>query len=62
LREVERVDATGTFKFVRKDLAREAWHGEGVSDPIWIRRPGQTRYEPLTAELAAELEAGRMGF
>jgi citronellyl-CoA synthetase len=62
LRRVERVDATGTFKFVRKDLARQAWHHDEVADPMWIRRPGQTRYEPFTPELAAKLEAGELGF
>lgn len=62
LRQVERVDATGTFKFVKTDLARQGWNVEDVTDPIWIRRPGQSAYEALTPELAAELEAGRLGF
>ena len=62
LRQVERVDATGTFKFVKKDLAREGHDQAKVSDPIWIRLPGKTNYQPLTPSTAKALNNAELGY
>jgi len=61
LRRVARLDATGTFKFVKKELQRQALSSD-CADPLWLRLPGQRDYRPLTPELTRRLAAGELGF
>ncbi len=61
LRRVSEVSATGTFKFIKKDLKHEAVTPAN-EDPVWIRLPGEHDYRPLSAELAELLKQGRLGF
>jgi citronellyl-CoA synthetase len=56
------LDVTGTFKMVKGDLRKEAYDLSQVSDPIFVMKPKGTVYEPLDAEFAAEIAAGRGGY
>jgi len=62
LRQVESLDATGTFKFVKADLKREGFDRAQVEDPLWIRLPGHDTYTPLTDEHEQNLKNADLGY
>ena len=62
LRQVDQINATGTFKFVKQDLARQAWDPDKATDPLWLRPPGKNTYQPLTPEHAQALKCAQAGY
>ena len=62
LRQVDQINATGTFKFVKQDLARQAWDPEVIQDPLWLRPPDKNTYQPLTPEHAQALKRAQAGY
>ena len=61
LRQVQSVDATGTFKFIKADLKRAGFDPDQIKDPLWIRLPGQDTYTPLTPDHYRRLLDGELG-
>lgn len=61
LRQVDQINATGTFKFVKQDLTKQAWDPDKVKDPLWLRPPGKTTYQPLTKEFTHALKSAQSG-
>ncbi len=61
LRQVESVDATGTFKFIKADLKRAGFDPDRITDPLWIRLPGQDGYTSLIPGLHRRLVDGELG-
>ncbi len=62
LRQVEHLDATGTFKFVKRDLVNEAFDANKVSDPLWIRLPNTQHYQSLNPDLQEQLTQSKLGY
>jgi citronellyl-CoA synthetase len=62
LRIQRELDTTGTFKMVKGDLRKEGYDLEQVDDPLFVMKPGASRYQPLDADFAAKIRAGEAGF
>lgn len=62
LRRVEQVDATQTFKFIRRDLVDEGFDIVRIDSPVWIRLAERPGYQRLTEERLQQLRQGELGF
>ena len=60
LRVREQQEITGTFKYRKVELKNEAYHLDQVSEPVFVLQGKDAIYEPLTAEVAADIDAGRI--
>lgn len=56
------IDVTGTFKMVKGDLREQAYDIEQFEDAVYVMTPGSTEYQPLDADLLAQIRAGNAGF
>ncbi|MFI5306653.1 MAG: long-chain-acyl-CoA synthetase [Polyangiales bacterium] len=56
----DKIEITSTFKLKKNDLRNEGFDPQSVSDPLYMRHPQRDAYVPLTTELFAELQAGRL--
>jgi citronellyl-CoA synthetase len=56
------IDVTGTFKMVKGDLRREGFDLEAVGEPVYVMKPGSSRYEPLDPVFADVIARGEGGF
>ncbi|MBL4866300.1 MAG: long-chain-acyl-CoA synthetase [Pseudomonadales bacterium] len=52
------VDTTGTFKYKKADLKKEAYNVGACDEPILVNLPKTDTYVPLTAELQTEIDTG----
>ena len=55
-------DTTGTFKLVKGQLKREAFHLDQINQPIYIKKPNSNEYELLDQAFYAQILAGKSGF
>lgn len=62
LRLLREVETTGTFKYKKTDLKRDAYDPARVSDKLFVRLPGSAGYQPLDAELYQALQEQRYRF
>jgi citronellyl-CoA synthetase len=62
LRVQPELDTTGTFKMVKVELRKQAYHLDQVSDLIYVLKPRTDAYELLDEEYAAILRAGKAGY
>jgi citronellyl-CoA synthetase len=62
LRVQGELDTTGTFKMVKGELRKQAYHLDQVSDPLYVLKPRSTTYETLDEEFLAILRAGEAGY
>ncbi len=60
LRLKDRIDATGTFKHNKTELAREGFDLAAIHDPIYFDDPAQQAYVPLDAALYERIGAGKV--
>ena len=60
LRVREQQEVTGTFKYRKVELKNEAYHLDQVSEPVFVLQGKDAIYEPLTAAVAADIDAGRI--
>lgn len=60
LRVREQQEVTGTFKYRKVELKEEAYHLDKVSEPIMVLQGKDNHYEPLTPELEAAIDSGRI--
>jgi len=56
----DRIEITSTFKLKKNELRDEGFDPGAVRDPLYLRHPQRDAYVPLTPELFAELQAGRL--
>jgi len=56
------MEVTGTFKLMKGDLRREAYDLALLKDPVYVMKPGQTRYEPLDNDFLEKIRAGTAGY
>ncbi|MFP6836190.1 MAG: long-chain-acyl-CoA synthetase, partial [Pseudomonadales bacterium] len=56
------IDVTGTFKMVKGDLRKQGYSLDEVEDPMYVLKPGEKVYAPLTTEFAALISSGDAGF
>jgi len=56
------IDVTGTFKMVKGDLREQGYDIDAFDDPVYVLAPGSDAYQPLDAELLAQIRAGTAGF
>ncbi len=62
LRVLSDMDVTGTFKMMKGALRNAAYDPDRVSDPLYVMKPGSSRYEPLDREFAETISRGNAGF
>jgi citronellyl-CoA synthetase len=62
LRIQSEVDTTGTFKMVKGELRKQGYDLDQVDDPVYVLKPGATRYEPLDDAFLAKIKAGEAGY
>ncbi len=62
LRIQAELDTTGTFKLVKGELRSQAYDLAQVNDPLYVMKPGSSRYELLDAAFAAKIRAGAAGY
>ncbi len=60
LRIVEHFEATETFKQKKGGLAEEGFDPATIADPLYVAVGG--RYQPLTPEIHADIQSGRLRF
>lgn len=58
LRLRESMDTTGTFKYKKADLKKEAFNPDEISDPIYVWLPGTHEYVELTHDIYHAIENG----
>jgi citronellyl-CoA synthetase len=56
------IDVTGTFKMVKGDLRKEGFDLEAVGEPVYVMKPGSSRYELLDPVFADAIARGEGGF
>jgi citronellyl-CoA synthetase len=49
------VETTGTFKYKKADLKQAGYDTRQVDDPLFVRLPSSTSFEPLDDELHAAI-------
>merc|ERR1719334_2642144 len=62
LRFVQEIDLTATFKLKKRDLQREGFNPEVVSDDLFILDSKNKTYTPLTKEVFNNIANGNMRF
>ena len=63
VRIIEKLETTGTFKLKKNDLREEAYHLDKVKgNEIFVKKPGQTSYEPLDRDYYQVIMSGEAGF
>jgi citronellyl-CoA synthetase len=62
VRVQQEIGVTGTFKMVKGDLREQGYDLSKVSDPIYVMKPKEDRYQPLDKDFAATLAEGRGGY
>ncbi|KZX59080.1 long-chain-acyl-CoA synthetase [Halioglobus sp. HI00S01] len=63
LRVQRNIATTGTFKLLKTDLRRQAYHLNQVDqDEVYVRRPRSDRYERLEPTFYQEITSGQAGY
>jgi len=62
LRIEPEIDVTGTFKMVKGKLREEGYDPARVTDPLYVMKPGSSRYETLDAGFATLIAQGAAGY
>ena len=55
-------NTTGTFKLVKGQLKKEAFHLDQIDQPVYIKKPNSKEYELLDQAFYAQILAGKSGF
>ena len=55
-------NTTGTFKLVKGQLKKEAFHLDQIDQPVYIKKPNSNEYELLDQAFYAQILAGKSGF
>ena len=60
LRIREQEEITGTFKYRKVELKEEGYHLAKVSEPLYVLAGKDSCYQALSADIEAEIDAGRI--
>lgn len=60
LRVREQQEVTGTFKYRKVELKKEAYHLDQVTEPVLVLQGKSSHYEPLTAGVETDINQGRI--
>ena len=58
LRLLTQVETTGTFKYKKTDLKRNAYDPSSVSEALYVRLPGEADYRALDRALFEAIRGG----
>ena len=58
----DRIDATNSFKQVKKQLQQEGYNPHIINDPLYFLHPEKNRYLPLTPQLYEDIINHRIRF
>ncbi|XOZ35019.1 long-chain-acyl-CoA synthetase [Halomonadaceae bacterium KBTZ08] len=62
LRLTEAIETTGTFKYRKTDLQRQAYHPGDSGDHVFALLPGSNGYQALDAPTIARIDRGEIAF
>ena len=62
LRIKTEIDVTGTFKYKKAELKKEAYDPALINEPLYVLLPGEKQYLPLTAEIKKDIDDGKFRF
>ena len=62
LRVQSDIDVTGTFKMLKGNLKKEGYDLNQVAEPLYVMKPGATRYERLDQAFTDRVRAGTAGY
>ncbi len=62
LRLLAQVETTGTFKYKKTDLKRNAYDPSAVTEALFVRLPGETAYRALDGALFEAIRGGAHRF
>jgi citronellyl-CoA synthetase len=62
LRLLGQVETTGTFKYKKTDLKRQAYDPRASADRLFVRLPGSAAFQPLDDALHQAIQAGEYRF
>ena len=60
--EIRGQEVTGTFKLIKNELRKEGYDPAAIADPLFVLKPGETRYQRLDAAFYAQMRAGTAGY
>lgn len=56
------LDLTGTYKLLKGELRSAAYHPDRVRSPVWVMKPGSSRYEVLDHDFYQRIVRGAAGY
>ncbi len=56
LRLREQQEITGTFKYIKSTLKKEAYLPNSVAEPVWVKLPTDKSYTAMTADIIQDIE------
>ncbi|WP_295716521.1 long-chain-acyl-CoA synthetase [uncultured Halovibrio sp.] len=62
LRLTEAIETTGTFKYKKTDLQKQAWHPGDEGDQVFALLPGGNGYQELDKATVAAIDRGEIAF
>lgn len=62
IRVTDAIEKTGTFKYKKTDLQKQAYHLQDNDDVIYAQLPGETGYQKLDEEKIAAIDQGKYRF
>jgi len=62
LRISSHMETTGTFKYKKTDLKKASFDLSIVDDPVWVKLPGEAKYQALNSKLEAKMIRGDIRF
>ena len=62
IRLLTEVETTGTFKYKKTDLKREAYDPAQTNDPLWVRLPGSNRFESVCSVVYGQIQEANYRF
>ncbi len=62
LRLQKEAETTVTFKLLKGNLQKEAYHANACQDPLYVLKPKSNQYEPLEAAFYQRIMAGSAGY
>ena len=62
IRLLEEIETTGTFKYKKTDLKKNGFDPNQVSEPLFVRLPGEDAFRPLDSTLHQAIQSGEYRF
>ena len=62
IRVLNDMNTTGTFKLLKGDLKKQAYHPSVSGDQIYVKQPSDSQYVPLCSYFYKVIESGNAGY